>query len=506
MKKILRPILCGGVLAALLCTPSLAAGEGDFSLLVNGAAGEGDFSLLVNGEPVTFSDAAPVLKDGRSFLPAVTTFQALGFAQEDIVWDGETQTVTASKDGAAISLTVGDSAVTWTGPSWSQTSEDGTSGSAGGSGGIAYLDTAPYIDPATNRTYIPVGLVADILGCRVAWDGETSTVIIDDVDAILAENTETYELMDQYLDYARKYSQGNYQVEGSYLLTSAPGEMESGVEIIHTVGGDYSLISSQTAMQLDLGVSIGGTIMGAPISPTDMDLDLRADLDTGMLYLYFQSEDLEYLMNNNVQINGETIEFQIPDQWYSLDMKAVYDEAYGPGFYEELIALSTASQEAAFAQTLEELLKSDTLILTSTATTSDYLEALNQLLGDSHFQKSGSTYTLHTEDLVTDYLNDASLFYYTETPSMGLDLQITDRGGGRCDFNGALSVDGADYVLGLDLASRDSGEQATLTFHLKNLCKGTLSVTTARRVTDEPVETLPPPEAVSMALEEVGYF
>ena len=124
-----------------------------------------------------------------------------------------------------------------------------------------------------------------------------------------------------------------------------------------------------------------------------MNLDMRADLDTGLLYLYFQSEDLEQLMNNNVQVNGETIEFQIPDQWYSLDMKAVYDEAYGPGFYEELIALSAASQEAAFAQTLEELLKSDTLILTSTATTSDYLEALNQLLGDSRFQKSGSTYT-----------------------------------------------------------------------------------------------------------------
>lgn len=388
MKKILRPILCGGVLAALLCTPSLAAEQGDFS-------------LLVNGEPVTFTDAAPVLKDGRSFLPAVTTFHALCFAQEDIVWNGETQTVTASKDGTTISLTVGDSAVTWTGPSWSQTSEDGTSGSAGGSGGIAYLDAAPYIDPATNRTYIPVGLVADILGCRVAWDGATSTVIIDDVDAILAENTETYERMDQYLDYARKYSQGNYQVEGSYLLTmpsegtttSADGSEEYTTEIINTVGGNYSMVTNQTAMQFAMDMSIGGTIMGAPISPTDMDLDVRADLDTGMLYLYFQSEDLEQLMNNNVQINGETIEFQIPDQWYSLDMKAVYDEAYGPGFYEELIALSTASQEATFAQTLEELLKSDTLTLTSTATTSDYLEALNQLLGDSHFQKSGSTYT-----------------------------------------------------------------------------------------------------------------
>ena len=367
MKKILRPILCGGVLAALLCTPSLAAEQGDFS-------------LLVNGEPVAFTDAAPVLKDGRSFLPMAATFEALGFPAEDMTWDSDTQTASASKDGTTISLTIGKKAIQVT--------------QAGAAAGVSIeTDTAPYIDAATSRTYIPVGLVADALGYRVAWDGETSTVIIDDVDAILAENTETYERMDQYLDYARKYSQGNYQVEGSYLLTSAPGEMESGAEIINTIGGDYNLISSQTAMQLDLGISIGGTIMGAPISPTDMNLDMRADLDTGLLYLYFQSEDLEQLMNNNVQVNGETIEFQIPDQWYSLDMKAVYDEAYGPGFYEELIALSAASQEAAFAQTLEELLKSDTLILTSTATTSDYLEALNQLLGDSHFQKSGSTYT-----------------------------------------------------------------------------------------------------------------
>ena len=367
MKKILRPILCGGVLAALLCTPSLAAEQGDFS-------------LLVNGEPVTFTDAAPVLKDGRSFLPMAATFEALGFPAEDMTWDSATQTASASKDGTTISLTIGKKAIQVT--------------QAGAAAGVSIeTDTAPYIDAATSRTYIPVGLVADALGYRVAWDGETSTVIIDDVDAILAENTETYERMDQYLDYARKYSQGNYQVEGSYLLTSAPGEMESGAEIINTIGGDYNLISSQTAMQFAMDMSIGGTIMGAPISPIDMNLDMRADLDTGLLYLYFQSEDLEQLMNNNVQVNGETIEFQIPDQWYSLDMKAVYDEAYGPGFYEELIALSAASQEAAFAQTLEELLKSDTLILTSTATTSDYLEALNQLLGDSHFQKSGSTYT-----------------------------------------------------------------------------------------------------------------
>ena len=390
MKSLLRPILCGGILTALLCTPSLAAEPGDFT-------------LLVNGEPVTFTDAAPVLKDGRSFLPMAATFEALGFPADQITWDGEARTVTAVKPDVTytsfqgtekqgdltVKLAIGSNTFsvqyegnTTAGPHGNQVQvvEDYTA------------DAAPYIDAASSRTYIPVGLVADALGYRVGWDGTTSTVIIDDVDAILAENTETYELMDQYLDYARKYSQGNYQLAGSYLLTSAPAQMESGVEMINTVGGDYSMISNQTAMQFDMGISIGGTIMGAPISPTDMDLDMRADLDTGMLYLYFQSEDLNWLLSN-VEINGEKSDVQIPDQWYSLDMKAVYDEAYGPGFYEELVALSAVSQEAAFAQTLEELLKSDTLILTSTATTSDYLEALNQLLGDSHFQKSGSTYT-----------------------------------------------------------------------------------------------------------------
>src|SRR5699024_11006287 len=130
----------------------------------------------------------------------------LGFPAEDMTWDSATQTASASKDGTTISLTIGKKAIQVT--------------QAGAAAGVSIeTDAAPYIDAATSRTYIPVGLVADALGYRVAWDGETSTVIIDDVDAILAENTETYELMDQYLDYARKYSQGNYQVEGSYLLT-----------------------------------------------------------------------------------------------------------------------------------------------------------------------------------------------------------------------------------------------------------------------------------------------
>ena len=74
LNRAFRTALCAGALLLALCLPASAAQEGDFS-------------VLVNGEAVTFTDAAPLLKDGRSFLPMVETFDALGFAQGDITWD-----------------------------------------------------------------------------------------------------------------------------------------------------------------------------------------------------------------------------------------------------------------------------------------------------------------------------------------------------------------------------------------------------------------------------------
>lgn len=384
MKKILRPILCGGMLAALLCTPSLAADEGDFS-------------LLVNGEPVTFSDAAPVLKDGRSFLPMAATFEALGFPAEDMTWDSDTQTAAASKDGTTISLTIGKKAIQVT--------------QAGAVAGVSIeTDTAPYIDAATSRTYIPVGLVADALGYRVAWDGETSTVIIDDVEAILAENTETYELMDQYTDYAEQYSQGTYRVDGS--LTLAMSDTFDTVD----VSGNYNMITSQTALQFDADLAINADMSDLTFALPNLDLALRCDVETGAFY--FQSQAIS-----------------ASDTWYSLNMKELYDAIYGPGFYEELIALNTASaaEDMTFAQALEEILKSDALPLTSEFTTKDYLDLFNYILADSAFERSGSTYTSTPIDLSEDGASVLVAFQlYTsggQVNGYGLEMTIADTEG-----------------------------------------------------------------------------
>ena len=405
MKQFLRPILCGGVLAALLCTPSLAADEGDFS-------------LLVNGEPVTFSDAAPVLKDGRSFLPMAATFEALGFPADQIVWSPSARTVTAVKPDVtyinfqgeqaqgdlSVQMAIGSNTFSV------QYEGDTTAGPHGNTVQVVNdytADAAPYIDAATSRTYIPVGLAADALGYRVAWDGETYTVIIDDVEAILAENTETYELMDQYLNYADQYSQGTYQVNGALSLNMA--DPFDKVDLT----GDYDMITSQTALQLDADLAINADMSGLELTLPNLDAAMRCDMETGMFY--FQSQALTS-----------------SDTWYGLDMKALYEAMYGPGFYEELIALDTASaaEDMTFAQALEEILKSDALPLTSEFTTKDYLDLFNYILADSAFERSGSTYTSTPIDLSEDGASVLVAFQlYTsggQVNGYGLEMTIAD--------------------------------------------------------------------------------
>ena len=80
MKCLFRLALCAGLLAALLCTPALAAETEDGATPVP----QGDFAILVNGEAVTFPDATPQMKDNRSCLPFVAVFDALGFPQENV--------------------------------------------------------------------------------------------------------------------------------------------------------------------------------------------------------------------------------------------------------------------------------------------------------------------------------------------------------------------------------------------------------------------------------------
>lgn len=102
-------------------------------------------------------DAAPVIRNNRTMLPARFVAESFGAA---VSWDGAASTAKfTAKDGTVISIRIGAPQATV------------------GSKTVA-LDTPAYIDPASGRTYLPVRFLAEALGAFVVWNGETSTAYL----------------------------------------------------------------------------------------------------------------------------------------------------------------------------------------------------------------------------------------------------------------------------------------------------------------------------------------
>lgn len=477
MKKLFRAMLCAGLLA-LLSVPVFAA-------QTEVPEKQGDFYLVVNGEYVTFTDAVPQARENRSFLPFAATFEQLGFT--DITWDGETQTVTATKPGVtytAANGTVRQGGVTVTltlgSPTFSvQYEGDTTTGPNGEAVQVVYdftSEAAPYADPVLCRTYVPIGLIADALGYNVGWDAQQDAVLIDDVDAILAANTETYTLMDKYMDYGRACSEQNQKVTGSYAMdldVSSSSEGQS-MEFGLTVDGDYSMITANsTAFQFGTDLKLDWTLAmnGAdatelikasgeiPEIPSSIDLDMRGNISDGVFY--FQSAALSGLLGQS----------EAPNTWYKLDLSAVFaglPETLGMD-YAALIELSTGAADMSFEEYLAAALKAVPLT-SADCTTSDVLAMVNALVGDSAFARSGSSYvsTVEIEGValtMTLYTNGTAVNGYAleiaaADPSFGdmkLAASMKDRKlAMTMDF--AMSVDDSDVTLTLTM---DGVYQAT---------------------------------------------
>ena len=383
MKKLFRTMLCAALATAALCVSAFAADTVP--------AKQGDFYVEVNGEYVTFTDAVPKIKNDRSCLPFVAVFEQLGFAEKDMTWDGGTSTVTATKGDTTISLTIGKKQIALT---------------KAGKTTVIDTDVAPYIEPSLSRTYVPFGLVADALGYKVGWDAGQKAVIIDDVDAILADNQATYQRMDEYMAYAKTFTQQDQKVTGSYnaVLDVDSEDADIGpMNVDATLKGDYTMIQQgqsavqfKTGMTADAKIAINGQDVTQAILgdtgvklPLSLDVELRGDVTSGLFY---------------VNMTGLSDLTGIPDQtWYKMDLKSMFDQMSDTTgmSYDTLMQLSAASADQGFQQTLADILK-NAPVTSVNGTTADTLRQLNDMLADSSFKKSGSDYvSTMTEDGAT---------------------------------------------------------------------------------------------------------
>ncbi len=102
-------------------------------------------TVKYNGEKIAF-DRVPVIDGGRTLVPLRAIFEKIG---AEVVWDGTTKTVTASKGDITVSLTIDSTTAVKNGES-------------------VTLDVPGKI--IGGRTMVPVRFISDCFGVKVGWD------------------------------------------------------------------------------------------------------------------------------------------------------------------------------------------------------------------------------------------------------------------------------------------------------------------------------------------------
>ncbi|WP_458407698.1 stalk domain-containing protein [Anaerotignum sp.] len=109
--------------------------------------------VKMNGEYIV-NDVAPVLKDGRTMLPARFVLEALG---ADVTWDNAAKKVTVTKEETVIEIFIGQPYALVNGTP-------------------VQLDTPAFIE--NGRTYLPLRFMTENIGAKVEWNGDIQTVSI----------------------------------------------------------------------------------------------------------------------------------------------------------------------------------------------------------------------------------------------------------------------------------------------------------------------------------------
>ena len=110
-------------------------------------------TVTVNGKNVAF-DQPPILLYDRTLVPLRAIFEALG---AEVLWDGNTQTVTATKGSVEISLQIGSNQMYV-------------------NNNLVVLDVPAQL--INSRTLVPVRAVSEAFGCKVDWIQSSQTVVI----------------------------------------------------------------------------------------------------------------------------------------------------------------------------------------------------------------------------------------------------------------------------------------------------------------------------------------
>ena len=151
-RKIMDGVMTPAASARITISDSPTANSAPPPLPISSAS-TNDIKVILDGKPLFF-DVPPQMLNGRTLVPLRAIFEEMGAS---IVWDGVTQTVTATKGDTVVVLTIGSTSPTV-------------------NGRVVTIDQPGIV--VDGRTLAPLRFVAEAFGGTVEWDGATNTASI----------------------------------------------------------------------------------------------------------------------------------------------------------------------------------------------------------------------------------------------------------------------------------------------------------------------------------------
>ena len=154
-----------------------------------------EVNVQLNGDMIDFTDASgqkveAQIMNSRTMVPMRKIFELL---KADVTWEGETQTVLASKGDTLIKLQIGNAIAEV---------------SQGGKTKQITLDAKPVI--VENRTLVPLRFISETLGKQVGWDAQNRTAIIIDYDYFLARLQQKSPILAEMIVFSPKTMQVDF--------------------------------------------------------------------------------------------------------------------------------------------------------------------------------------------------------------------------------------------------------------------------------------------------------
>ena len=460
--KRLGAVGSAAALAATLAVPALAA---------ENTAG---IAVQLDGQNVAFTDAAPVAKSGRTFLPFRAVFEAMG-----VQVTSEGKEITAVRGDTTLHMTIGSSTATLT-------QGDKTS--------TISMDVAPYVDSATWRTYVPVRFAAQALGCAVGWDQAAQTVILVDTDKVVDEAMaeHQYTTLEKYLAYAQKYNEGIWDMDAQFtgdmtMLQAGPAAFTGSME---GTTSDGTAMDVSMDMTMDLAALVEGMSQDTEgeVTLTDEDramldamkdegmhIEFRGDVAAGQLYFYMEVPEALGLP---------------ADTWYEMDLSALYG-SMGIDW--------TALMGAARELDMHEMLKTSVQAMPLTDSTTAY--------GEVTALVDGMAACFSDEGFVQgeDGRLTASYSESTEgaTSSLTFSLEMDGDQVVGYSMDMSSSMEGLGEIMTMTASmDRDDQMSATMTMDMASLMTMTMEITGGYAPGTQAPETEPPAGAAVVDLME----